>query len=174
MVAVLLALAALSFACSAKQEVPAIERLAQEINKGVMCPVCPGESIDQSQHPQAVQMRGIVVEKLEQGWTGGRIRDFFVERYGPSVLLDPPTEGFNLVVWLVPPGALAAALVALYLVLRTMVRPRRASSDGAVELTAEERAGYVGRVEAALASDGGDGPVVASGHSRGTGDEAAL
>ncbi|MDP7577921.1 MAG: hypothetical protein QGF12_00070, partial [SAR202 cluster bacterium] len=32
-----------------------VDALAQEINQSVMCPVCPGESIDQSQHPLAVQ-----------------------------------------------------------------------------------------------------------------------
>jgi cytochrome c-type biogenesis protein CcmH len=169
--ATLFALTAVIFGCSVQQGVPTIERLAQQINKGVMCPVCPGESIDQSQHPLAVQMRRIVAEKLDQGWTKGQINDFFVERYGPSVLLEPPREGFNLVVWLVPPAVFAAAGAALYLVMRVMVRSRAIGSDGAVgaaEMSEEERAGYIGRVEAALALEEDSGPADA----HGAGDEA--
>ena len=90
-------------ACSATYEVPDLERRAQQINKSVMCPVCPGESIDQSQHPLSVQMRAAVDEKLGEGWSDGQVREFFVERYGPAVLLEPPAEGAHLVAWLVPP-----------------------------------------------------------------------
>jgi len=60
MAAAAMALVAVLAACSAKADVPELERLAQQVNKGVMCPLCPGESIDQSQNPLAVQMRGIV------------------------------------------------------------------------------------------------------------------
>ena len=59
-------LAAIALGCTSAEEVPAVERRARQINEGIMCPVCPGESIDQSQHSLAVQMRGIVAEKLEQ------------------------------------------------------------------------------------------------------------
>ena len=79
-------------ACSA-QNIPSHEIRAQGINKTLMCPVCPGESIDQSQHPLASQMRGVVDEKLEEGWNGEQVRNFFVERYGVRVLLEPPRRG---------------------------------------------------------------------------------
>ena len=169
--AMLIVLTAVALACSTQQDVPTVERLAQEVNKGVMCPVCPGESIDQSQHPLSVQMRGIVADKLDQGWTKGQINDFFVERYGPSVLLEPPREGFDLLAWLVPPAALAVAAAALYLAMRLMARSPAAVSDdaAAVVMSDVERAGYVGRVEAALASEGDSTFADASG----PGDEAA-
>ena len=37
-----------------------MEQRSQALNRTIMCPVCPGESIDQSQVALAVQMRGIV------------------------------------------------------------------------------------------------------------------
>jgi cytochrome c-type biogenesis protein CcmH len=162
-------------ACTAVEEVPILERRAQEVNKGVMCPVCPGESIDQSQNPLSVQMRGIVVEKLEQGWTKQQIFDFFTERYGPSVILEPPTKGIHLLAWLVPPLGLAAALVTLYVVTRLMVRSRTVEAeeaDGAIGLSAAERTRYVGRIEALLASDGAEEAAEARGRSRDSGGEA--
>ena len=83
----LIVVMALTYGCvtTASPDIPEAERRASALNKAIMCPVCPGESIDQSQNPLAVQMRAIVDEKLEEGWDEGRIKDFFVERYGPSV-----------------------------------------------------------------------------------------
>ncbi len=150
----------LAAACTSTETVPIDEVRSQEINKTVMCPVCPGESIDQSQHPLAIQMRGIVEEKLEDGWTGGQIREFFVERYGPSVLMEPPREGFNWLVWIVPPVGVAAGAVALYFVLRMAVQSatrRRETLADEIELTEDERDDYFRRIEAALAFDAGQG-----------------
>ncbi len=144
------ALALAAAACSAPSEVPDLERRAQQINKSVMCPVCPGESIDQSQHPLALQMRAAVDEKLDEGWSDAQVREFFVERYGSAVLLEPPAEGAHLVAWIVPPLGTALALAALYMVVRLMARPRSRPAAPADEMTAAERDEYVARIEAAL------------------------
>ena len=144
------------FACASDEELPILEARAQEINKTVMCPVCPGESIDQSQHPRAKAMRGVVGEKLAEGSTNDEIRRFFVERYGQSVLLEPPREGLNLLVWVVPPLGVLAAALALYFVLRLAVRssPRTDGTSNDVDnLSETERDDYFRRIEAALASD---------------------
>ena len=155
----LTAIMMLTFACTSDEELPTLEARAQEINKTVMCPVCPGESIDQSQHPRAKAMRAVVDEKLTEGSTNDEIRQFFVERYGPSVLLEPPREGLNWLVWIVPPVGILAAAIALFGVLRLAVRPSP-RSDGtlneAADLSATERDAYFQRIEAALASDSDD------------------
>ena len=41
----------------------------QNLNKVLMCPVCPGESIDQSQNPLSSKMRDIVKQKVKEGLT---------------------------------------------------------------------------------------------------------
>ena len=149
-VALVLALGLLTAACAAGEEVPPLERRAQAINETIMCPVCPGESIDQSQNPLAVQMRAIVMGKLEGGWTEQQIRGFLLERYPRSVLLDPPREGANLLVWLVPPIGLVMAGVLLYLALRGMQKSNAEGQDESLEairLSEEERAAYVRRIE---------------------------
>lgn len=129
----LIALAALLLtvaACAvAQSDVPPLEQRAQNLNKTIMCPVCPGESIDQSQNTLAVQMRGIVDDKISAGWSDAQIRRFFVERYGPSVLLDPPAEGIGLAVWIGAPLGVALGLAAFALALRHM-RRQTARDDG--------------------------------------------
>ncbi len=128
-----------------------LERRAQEINSTVMCPVCPGESIDQSQNPLAERMRGIVMDRLRAGWTERQIKDHFVESYGDSVLLSPPARGISLLAWILPPVAAAAAVVGVVLAMRAMRRGREPAEvlEGA-ELTGDEYAEYAERVERAL------------------------
>ena len=132
-------------------EVPELENRALQLNKTIMCPVCPGESIDQSQNALAVQMRGIVADKLVEGWTEKQVQDFFVERYGLSVLLEPPRSGIDLMAWIIPPLAVLIAGVVMLLVLKWMTKPDPQRSEAEEsELTDDERNQYFQRIEAAL------------------------
>ena len=153
-----LAVVPLLTACALEEDVPLAERRAQDLNKTIMCPVCPGESIDQSQNPLAGQMRAIVAEKLDQGWSEQDIQEFFVERYGPSVLLEPQRRGFTLMVWIIPPVALIGAGIILYLALRLMRRSPAAATRSLGEevwLSDDERRDYFQRIEATLDDDSG-------------------
>lgn len=144
-------------ACSTGDDLTSDERRAQELNRAIMCPVCPGESIDQSQNQLAAQMRAIVAEKLAAGESEAEIKSFFVERYGDSVLLSPPERGFNLLVWIVPAVGLAAAGLAAALALRRMRRsPHDEEEAGAADpgLSRDERDDYVRRIESALDMEG--------------------
>ena len=144
------ALVLVALACSASGAAPEVERRAQDLNKSIMCPVCPGESIDQSQHPLASQMRGIVERRLQEGWTEEQITDSFVESYGPRVLLAPPASGVNLMAWVVPPAAVVLAGGLLFLALRTMSRRGERGRREDLDLTDAERERYARRVEALI------------------------
>ena len=124
-----MALILLVAACGGRESDVPLDVQAQAINQRLMCPVCPSETIDQSQVQLAQQMRTIVQEKLVAGESREEIFQFFVERYGESVLASPPRRGFNLLVWLVPPVALIVGGGVLYAVLRTM-RRQSAGSTG--------------------------------------------
>lgn len=102
------------------------EDLAQSIDRNIMCPVCPSETIDESQVPIAKQMRDIVREKLSLGETKEEILDYFSQRYGEAILAKPTTKGFNLIVWIIPPIIVAIGMVLVVVVVRSM---RRVSSD---------------------------------------------
>ena len=156
---VVMAAALFAVGCSnARADVPPVEQRAQALNRSIMCPVCPGESIDQSQVALAVQMRGIVDEKLAEGWTDEQVREFFVERYGPSVLLQPPTEGVSLAVWILPPVGVAAALAVFVLVVRNMRRkpdPGYDAGDMQSALSDDDLQAYYDRVEASVSNTDG-------------------
>ena len=101
---------------------PSLEEQARSINRSLICPVCPGETIDQAQVELARQMRAVVRERLAEGWTRDQVLQFFVDRYGESVLAAPPKEGFNLVAWVVPVVVVVGAFAVLFLVVRAMRR----------------------------------------------------
>lgn len=98
------------------------QQRAQALDKSLICPICPGETIDRSQVQLANQMQVIVREQIGEGRTDAEIQQFFVDRYGERVLASPPKEGFNLLMWIAPPVGVALALLVLFLVTRSMMQ----------------------------------------------------
>ena len=115
----------LSMACNEESTIT-LEKRAQNINKTLMCPVCPSETIDQSQVELAKQMRMLVLQKLREGESENDILEYFASRYGDAILAEPPKVGFNLLVWIAPPIVLFGSAVFLYLVIIALRRNRTA------------------------------------------------
>ena len=103
----------------------ALEREAQAIDKMIMCPVCPAETIDQAQVEISFQMRAVIREMLAEGRTREDILDYFVDRYGPDILAAPPKSGGNLLAWILPIVGVAVGLVGVFLVIRSMTGRQR-------------------------------------------------
>jgi cytochrome c-type biogenesis protein CcmH len=93
---------------AASEERPTLTDLEDEI----MCPVCPGETLEQSSAPAAQQVERFIAARIRAGDSEQEIKDKLVAQYGPRILAAPPREGFDLLAWVLPlGGALAAALV---------------------------------------------------------------
>ena len=130
-------------------EPASLEERAQGINKSLMCPVCPAENIDQSQVKLARDMRAIVRAKLEEGSSREQIIQFFVDRYGERVRMEPSTSGFNLVAWLIPPLGVVMGGLLLLGVVRAM--SKRSAAPAEEGLPAEEElAPYLALVDQEL------------------------
>ncbi len=110
----------LSAACAPAQQTLTFEEQAQAIDRLLMCPVCPSETIDQSQATLARDMKVIVREKLAAGESKDDILAFCVARYRSSVLAEPPRSGTHLAVWVVPPMVVLVGLLAWFLIVRSM------------------------------------------------------
>ena len=107
-----------------------LEREAQAIDRMIMCPVCPAETIDQAQVEISFQMRAVIREMLAEGRTREEILDYFVDRYGPDILAAPPKSGANLLAWILPIVGVAVGLGALFLVIRSMTGRRQPVNAG--------------------------------------------
>lgn len=97
----------------------------RQIAKELRCPVCENLSVADSPSDLAAQMRGIIRKKLEAGESRDQIVQYFVDRYGESILLSPPKSGFALAIWLGPVVGLAVGAVMVY----TAYRSRQASVE---------------------------------------------
>lgn len=89
------------------------------IGENLRCPLCDtGESIAESRSDISVKMRSSVREQVAAGRSDRDIYAFFAERYGNFVLLDPPKQGRNLLLWGAPLAALVGGGAALWGLLR--------------------------------------------------------
>src|ERR1700719_2418094 len=128
---------------------PAREARARNLSRELRCMVCQNQSIDDSEAPLARDLRLLVRERIAAGDSDGQVVDFLVARYGEFVLLKPRLELHTLLLWLLPPLALAGGGVALW------VHSRRRSGSGSKEdrsllkLSAEEEA----RLEQLIAAE---------------------
>jgi cytochrome c-type biogenesis protein CcmH len=97
---------------------PDIDEQTQNIAKELRCVVCQNLSVADSPSEMAQQMRGVVREQLQAGKTPQEIKDFFVSKYGDWVLLAPKTQGFSLLVWLLPFVALVVGIALAFWLVR--------------------------------------------------------
>ena len=119
LVACLLALLAPAASGAARASLPDIE-------DEVMCTIC-GTLLAESDSPQADRERALIRGLIAEGQTKGQIKDALVAQYGSQVLATPSGHGFDLLAWLVPGIAIAAALGGIgWFALRR--RPERPSA----------------------------------------------
>lgn len=114
---------------------PALEARAREISRQLRCPVCQGESIDDSNAQISRDLRLAVRERLVAGDSDAEVIDYVVARYGEFVLFNPRATGSGLILWLAGPAMLlAGAAIAI------AAQRRRTRTPEEAALTAEEQA----------------------------------
>jgi cytochrome c-type biogenesis protein CcmH len=118
----LLGLGLLLLAASASWAAPVDEDRVREIAAQLRCVVCQSLSVADSPSETAQQMREIIRERLAVGDTPEQVRAYFVEKYGLWILLAPPRQGFNLLVWVAPFAALGLGLLLVGLTVRRWSR----------------------------------------------------
>jgi cytochrome c-type biogenesis protein CcmH len=127
---------------------PAKEARARDLSRELRCMVCQNQSIDDSDAPLARDLRLLVRERIAAGDSNGQVIDFLVARYGEFVLLKPRFSPHTLLLWLLPPLALAGGGAALWVLSRRR-RTGQAGADTLMKLTREEEE----RLERLLAAE---------------------
>ena len=107
MLAVALVVAGLGLAQAASPDRPAsLQERVDAVGATIRCPTCQGLSIKDSPSVLAAGSRQIVEQQLREGRTPAEVRQYFVDRYGPSAVLSPDPDGAGLLAWLLPVAAL--------------------------------------------------------------------
>ena len=83
-----------------------------ELEGQLMCPICEGETLAQSDSPAAQRIKAYIQLRISQGATRSQIKRELVDQWGKRILAAPPRHGFDLLAWLLPiVGVLAGAAV---------------------------------------------------------------
>ena len=97
---------------------PVIEVRMIKLAEKVRCLVCQSEPVSTSHSDWSVDVRAIMRDKMKAGATDQEIMDLLVERFGKSVLFDPPVDKETMPLWLAPFVLLFIGLGFLLMQLR--------------------------------------------------------
>jgi cytochrome c-type biogenesis protein CcmH len=107
----------------------ALEARTSAVAATLRCPVCQGESIQESPAALAQQMRSLVRDRLRAGETPDQVRAYFVSRYGEWILLQPTMNGLNIALYALPVVLVLGGLVLIVFLVRRWTRPVEGVSD---------------------------------------------
>lgn len=109
---------------------------ARAIGESVRCPTCRGQSVASSDAPAAENVRNEIARRIDAGESDDEIRAAMADRFGDSILLNPPRGGVAGLVWVIPVVGLVVAVAGLGVAFR---RWRRASPPGGDSVTQGSR-----------------------------------
>jgi len=89
-----------------------------QVSNELMCPVCQGQTVAESNSQLAISMRKVIENKVNQGESKEKILEYFVNQYGDNILAKPPLKGFNLFLWIIPPFILLLSILLWILRVR--------------------------------------------------------
>ena len=122
---------------------------ADALAQRVACPVCDGESVYESRNRASINLRNQITALVNEGrLSDDEILAEIQSAFPSDILLVPPADGVNALVWALPAAAVICAAAGLVLAFR-----RWRQSAVVSEPSDEDRA----IVSSALAAGDGDG-----------------
>lgn len=118
----------------------ALEARTSAVAATLRCPVCQGESIQESPAALAQQMRALVREKLRAGESPDEVKAYFVSRYGEWILLEPKMTGLNVALYALPVLLVVVGLGLVVFLVRRWTRPAGADAGPLPESAKREPA----------------------------------
>jgi cytochrome c-type biogenesis protein CcmH len=100
---------------------PAFKTIASQFQCNCGC----GENMyecDPSTCDVSKQFKSDLLKMMNKGWSNQKIRNYYINIYGESILSAPEKSGFSLTAWVLPFVALGAATIIVVLVIRKWVK----------------------------------------------------
>ena len=120
LLAVMAAALALATPALASERNPTLAELEDQL----MCPVCQGETLAQSDSVPAQRIKAHLQQRINQGWSRSRIINEEVDIWGTRILAAPRKHGFDLLAWVLPLVGIFAAAGILALLAWRWTRTR--------------------------------------------------
>jgi len=108
---------------------PVNDQQVYEVAVDLRCVVCQNLSVADSPSEMATQMRAIVRERLAAGDSPAQVRQYFVERYGEWILLEPKMTGLNIALYAFPVLLVIGGLAFVVVLVRRWTSPPAAPGD---------------------------------------------
>jgi cytochrome c-type biogenesis protein CcmH len=142
----LIVLAGLLVAPVLAQGQPPTDDDVNAVARQLYCPVCENTPLDVCPTQACAQWRDLIRSMLAEGKSEAEIKQYFVDNYGARVLNEPPREGLNWLVYIVPPLVILVGAVILVRTLRTWKKPQAVPQveDPRAEAPVDD---YVARLE---------------------------
>lgn len=102
-----------------------LEARTTAVASTLRCPVCQGESIQDSPSQLAQQMRAVVRDRLRAGESPEQIKAYFVGRYGEWILLEPKMTGLNILLYVLPVVLVLGGLAFVVMLVRKWTKPEQ-------------------------------------------------
>lgn len=115
--------AAFGAANSARAQDQDLEARTTAVASTLRCPVCQGESIQDSPSELAQQMRAVVRDRLRAGETPEQVKDYFASKYGEWILLEPRMTGLNILLYVLPIVLVLGGVALVVILVRRWTTP---------------------------------------------------
>jgi cytochrome c-type biogenesis protein CcmH len=119
---------------------PSDAERVRSVGSELRCPDCESQSIAQSSTETARAARADIRRRVAAGESDAEIRQAYIDKFGPSILLKPESGGLGILVWGLPAAALVLGAGGLVLALRRWRRePHLHPTDADRELVERAR-----------------------------------
>jgi cytochrome c-type biogenesis protein CcmH len=127
-----------------------VDDQVREISSLLMCPVCQGQTVEESNSDLAKDMRKMIRKKLQEGKSKEEVIAYFVDRYGETILGAPPVKGTNWLLWLLPAFVLLVGGVGIALFLYRSKEERGKFKEAFKEPEIQAEGEYLERLDKEL------------------------
>lgn len=117
---------------SARAQDQDLEARTTAVASTLRCPVCQGESIQDSPSELARQMRAVVRDRLRAGETPEQVKAYFASRYGEWILLEPRMTGLNILLYVLPVVLVVGGIAIVVILVRRWTTPEATPDVGNV------------------------------------------
>jgi len=94
------------------------------VARQLMCPVCEGQTVAESDSSLAREMKALIRQKLQAGETPDQILRYFVGQFGETILAEPRPRGVAVLLYAGPPLALLLGVaIAVACIRRWRAQP---------------------------------------------------
>jgi cytochrome c-type biogenesis protein CcmH len=104
----------------------ATQPTVKSLGDALICQCGCNQTVNECNHlecPSQAEMRAMAAKEIAAGKDETTILQDFVLRYGVKVLASPPTQGFNIAVWILPGIGLLTGLGLVVFIVRRWRMP---------------------------------------------------